>query len=89
MKDNALQLVPDSSTVCLGVNETARRGGKRGEEGKRKDRGQKETERKGHRGEKVTALLAAIELSCFSTKKWTFLQQLSPEYTHSWSKLEP
>lgn len=50
-----MRLVPDSPTVCLGVNETTRKGG-----GKKEGKKTKETERKGHGGEKVTALLAAI-----------------------------
>lgn len=42
MKGTASVLVPDSPTVCLGVNETTRRGKGRGERKERRQKRQKE-----------------------------------------------
>lgn len=66
--DNALRLVPDSPTVCLGVNETTRKGeegaGKKGRKEGKRDR------KKGTRGRKSNCFIGCnIESSRCSTKK--------------------
>lgn len=52
MKDSALRLVPDRPTECLGVNDTARRGGKRDEEGKKEREEDKKRQKGRDTGEK-------------------------------------
>lgn len=69
VKDNALQLVPDSPTVCFGVNETAKRGGKRGEEGKKKGQRTKRDRKKGTQGRKSNCFIGCNRIIMFFNKE--------------------